>query len=75
MVRHLAILNHDYSKYKTRPFEDVLKTSFSVSNEPLFGGQHTQSFVRVAVTSTRETGSQAVILTNYNRSGDERKGT
>ena len=61
-------MNHGYSRYKTRPLESALRKSFSVSDEPLFGGQHSRSSVRVAVTSTRETGSQAVIMTNYNRS-------
>ena len=41
-----------------------------VSEQPLFGGQqnHYHSTVKVAVTSTTETGEQALLLTNYNRS-------
>lgn len=62
------MVKHGYSKYKTKPLEDVLKKSFPSANEPLFGGKHSQLSVRVAVTSTKETGSQAVIMTNYNRS-------
>ncbi len=66
----LAMINHSYTKYKTKPLEKVLKETFSVSEQPLFGGQHTHSHssVRTAVTSTKETGEKAVLLANYNRS-------
>ena len=69
----LAIINHGYTKYKTKPLEKVLKDTFSVSEQPLFGGQHNHSHssVRTAVTSTKETGEKAVLLTNYNRSHEE----
>ena len=68
----LAAMNHSYTKFKTKPLEHVLKETFSVSDQPLFGGQHSyaQASVRTAVTSTAETGEQAVLLTNYNRSRD-----
>ena len=64
------MVNHSYTKYKTKPLERVLKETFSVWEQPLFGGQHTHSHssVRTAVTSTKETGEKAVLLTNYNRS-------
>ena len=64
------MINHSYTKYKTKPLERVLKETFSVSEQPLFGGQHNRSHssVRTAVTSTKETGEKAVLLTNYNRS-------
>lgn len=67
------MINHSYTKYKTKPLEKVLKETFSVSEQPLFGGQHThsRSSVRTAVTSTKETGEKAVLLTNYNRSREE----
>ena len=69
----LAMMNHSYSKYKTKPLEKVLKDTFSVSEQPLFGGQHTHSHssVRTAVTSTKETGEKAVLLANYNRSHEK----
>lgn len=62
-------MNHNFSKYKTKPFEEALKTAFSVSDQPLFGGQHSQyhSSVKVAVTSTTEIGEDALLLANYNR--------
>lgn len=63
-------MNHNFSKYKTRPLEDALKATFSVSDQPLFGGQHSHfhSSVKVAVTSATETGENALLLANYNRS-------
>lgn len=66
----LAVMNHNYSKYKTKPLEEVLKATFSVSNQPLFGGKqdHCHSSVKVAVTSTTESGQTPLLLTNYNRS-------
>ena len=66
----LSAINHHYSKYKTKPLETILKATFSVSDQPLFGGQqnHSHSSVKVAVTSTTEIGEQALLLTNYNRS-------
>lgn len=66
----LSAINHKYSKYKTKPFEDVLKATFSIADQPLFGGSqdHCHSPVKVAVTSTTETGENALLLTNYNRS-------
>ena len=68
----LAMINHS-SKYKTKPLEKVLKETFSVSEQPLFGGQHTHShsWLRTAVTSTKETGERAVLLANYNRSHEK----
>ena len=67
------MINHSYTKYKTKPLEKVLKETFSVSEQPLFGGQHThsRSSVRTAVTSTKKTAEKAVLLTNYNRSRQE----
>lgn len=69
----LEVINNDYARYKAKPFERVLQETFSVSGQPLFGGQHNhwQSSVRTAVTTTSETGDQAVILTNYNRSHEK----
>lgn len=66
----LSAINLKYSKYKTKPFERILKGVFSLSDQPLFGGQQKQDrpSVKVAVTSTTETGEQALLLTNYNRS-------
>lgn len=63
-------MNHNYSKYKTKPLEAVLKATFSASDQPLFGGKqdHCHSPVKVAVTSTTATDVKALLLTNYNRS-------
>lgn len=62
-------MNHNFSKYKTKPLEEALKTTFSVSDQPLFGGQHSHyhSPVKVAVTSATEIGENALLLANYNR--------
>ncbi|KAL8754211.1 MAG: hypothetical protein Q9199_004499 [Rusavskia elegans] len=69
----LEIINNDYARYKAKPFEKVLQETFTVSGQPLFGGQHnsSQSSVRTAVTATSETGDRAVLLTNYNRSHEK----
>ncbi|KAL8777571.1 MAG: hypothetical protein Q9213_007807 [Squamulea squamosa] len=69
----LEVINNDYARYKAKPFERVLQEAFSVSGQPLFGGQHNhwQSSVKTAVTATSETGDQAVLLTNYNRSHEK----
>lgn len=63
-------MTHNFSKYKTKPLEEALKATFSVSDQPLFGGQHSHyhSSVKVAVTSTTEIGENALLLANYNRS-------
>ncbi|KAL8687035.1 MAG: hypothetical protein Q9224_005271, partial [Gallowayella concinna] len=69
----LEVMNNDYARYKAKPFEKVLQETFSASTQPLFGGQYNnwQSSVRTAVTATSETGDQAVVLTNYNRSHEK----
>ena len=69
-LEKISAMNHSYSKYKTKPLETILKETFSISEQPLFGGQQNlnHSPVKVAVTSTKETGEQALLLTNYNRS-------
>ncbi|MCJ1354083.1 MAG: hypothetical protein MMC33_004070 [Icmadophila ericetorum] len=66
-LEQLAAMNHEYSRYKTRPLEKVLKESFS--EQALFGGtrDRSRSMAKVAVTATRETGQKAVLLANYNR--------
>lgn len=56
------------SKYRTRPLVQALQTSFK--DDYLFGGTHegyNNYRTKVALTSTSETGDQAVILANYNR--------
>lgn len=69
-LRQLSTITHNFSKYKTKPLEAVLKEAFSVSDQSLFGGQHSlyNSSVKVAVTSTTEIGEKALLLANYNRS-------
>lgn len=68
-LEQISTMNHGYSKYKTKPLENALKATFSTSDQPLFGGKqnHYHSLVKVAVTSTTETGENAILLTNYNR--------
>lgn len=68
-LEKLSAINHDFSKYKTKPLEKVLKAIFSVSDQPLFGGQHSldNPSVKVAVTSATEIGEKALVLANYNR--------
>ena len=63
----LAAMHHSYSRYKSKPFESILKDSFS--KQSLFGGQqaHLQPPVKVAVTSTIATGQKAILLANYSR--------
>lgn len=63
----MSAWHHGFSKYKIKPFEEALKTDFSVSDQPLFGGQHSHSSIKVAVTSATEIGESALLLTNYNR--------
>lgn len=69
-VEEISAISHKYSKYKTRPLDDILKTTFSVADQPLFGGNQNDchASVKVAVTSTTETAENALLLTNYNRS-------
>lgn len=64
----MSAWNHGFSKFKTKTFEEALKTSFS--DQPLFGGQHSHyhSPIKVTVTSATEIGGSALVLTNYNRS-------
>lgn len=68
--KNLAALSPKYSKYKTKPLERILKSSFSVADQPLFGSHlaYSPPQLKVAVTSTTDTNHQAVLLTNYNRS-------
>ncbi|KAL8736432.1 MAG: hypothetical protein Q9166_000224 [cf. Caloplaca sp. 2 TL-2023] len=71
VLNKLETMNH-HAKYKRKPLERVLQETFTVSRQPLFGGQHShrQSSVKTAVTATTEIADQAVLLTNYNRSHD-----
>lgn len=58
---------HHGGRYKTKPLTDALQRMFS--DDCIFGGGHRclKSQVKVAITSTTETGQQPVIFTNYNR--------
>lgn len=59
---------HIGSKYKTRPFVQALRSAFK--DDCLFGGKHetyNSYHTKVALTSASETGTQAILLTNYNR--------
>lgn len=63
----LAEALHHGGQYKTGPLADGLRKIFS--DDRIFGGGHRclKSQVKVAITSTTETGQQPVIFTNYNR--------
>lgn len=54
-------------QYKTQPLTGALQKIFS--EDTIFGGGYRclKSQVKVAITSTTETGQQPVIFTNYNR--------
>jgi hypothetical protein len=54
-------------KYKTAPLDGILTETFG--EDRLFGGKCEEARYqrKVAVVSTYGTGSEAVILTNYNR--------
>ena len=60
-----AILHR--SKYKTKPFDNVLEGTFG--DDLLFGGKCEESRYqrKVAIVSTYGTGQEAVIMANYNR--------
>lgn len=63
------------SKYKTGPFNEILRENFG--DDLLFGGdgQERRYQRKVAVVSAHGTGQEAVILANYNRPrGDEQTG-
>ena len=64
--RKIVTLNYA-GKYKTKPFEMALKTSFQ--DDQLFGGASTEQKYRrkVAVVSTTDFGRGTVVLSNYNR--------
>ncbi|KAJ4391044.1 hypothetical protein N0V93_004658 [Gnomoniopsis smithogilvyi] len=66
LLEKIAIFSHG-SKYKTKPFEKVLKETFE--EWPLFGGQSElgEMFTKVAVTSTTAIQQHPVVLANYNR--------
>lgn len=68
IFQQLAAFSHENSMYKTRPLLELLKDSFT-EDALLFGGlQEKEHYVlKVAVTSTKDTGQQPVILANYNR--------
>lgn len=63
----LAEALHHGGQYKTGPLTDGLQKIFS--DDRIFDGGHRclKSQVKVAITSTTETGQQPVIFTNYNR--------
>lgn len=58
--------------YKTQPLQEALCETFH--DEVMFGGRSRAPFAasrKVAVTSAKRTGDQAVIFTNYNRKEDK----
>ena len=74
IIKHLEFVENKNSTYKSKPLEAALRSSFRVADEPIFGGQHSLSSVKVAVTSALSTGNPAVLFTNYNRpSGGSRE--
>ena len=68
-MHDLPVLRKAGRKYRTKPFETILKELFG-EDEYLFGGFQSDPKrykTRVALTSTTATGSTAVVLANYNR--------
>lgn len=65
-INKLVLLHHG-SKYKTKPFETVLKDTFE--DRLLFGGPNERGEVltKVAVTSTTAIQQHPVAMANYNR--------
>ncbi|PSN59126.1 hypothetical protein BS50DRAFT_594903 [Corynespora cassiicola Philippines] len=59
------------TKYRTQPLQDALRDTFK--EEMIFGGKFEtpKSGRKVAVTSSNDTGGQAVIFTNYNRAASD----
>jgi hypothetical protein len=58
--------------YRTRPLQEALHDSFR--EETMFGGRRDTPVAysrKVAVTSAKRTGEQAVVFTNYNRKEDK----
>ena len=69
-VRRLTPLTKG-GRYKTSTLEQVLRDSFK--EEYLFGGQRKEDRygMKVAVTSTVDTGQKAAVLSNYHRNSAE----
>jgi hypothetical protein len=58
--------------YRTKPLQEALCDSFE--EETMFGGRRDTPIAcsrKVAVTSAKRTGEQAVVFTNYNRKEDK----
>jgi predicted acylesterase/phospholipase RssA len=71
-LHYAAKFNHG-STYKTRPLHLALKNS--LGEGLLFGGEREferRYDVKVAVTSTDESGNKAIIISNYSRPGESR---
>lgn len=62
--KHLQVVVKK-SKYESKPLVNALKNTFT-SSTPLFGGRTSQSRLKVAVTATSSSGSQAYVMSNYN---------
>lgn len=68
---HAARINHG-SKYKTRPLHKALREA--LGEGLLFGGvknEMPECDVKVAVTSTDETGKKAIVISNYSRNSED----
>ena len=60
------------TRYKARSLKNALLSCFPAANQPIFGGRHSLSSVKVAVTSTLSTAKKpALLFTNYNRPSHE----
>lgn len=69
IMKKVAVIGHG-STYKTKPLYAALRAEFG--DEVLFGGQqkdNSRTRIKVAVTSTDETGQKAILLANYRHSG------
>lgn len=75
--RHVQLLVKK-SKYESRPLNAALRSTFT-SDSALFRCRTSQDRLKVAVTATSSSGSQAYVMSNYNtkntrNSKDDRKG-
>ncbi|KAI1132761.1 hypothetical protein F5Y10DRAFT_230731 [Nemania abortiva] len=67
-IHDIPIIGRAGRKYRTKPFEEVLRTVFR--DDYLFGGPYIDPGhyrTKVALTSTTATGSTPIVLANYNR--------
>ena len=68
VMEQLSAMNHQWSRYKTKPMVELLQSSFANSKQRLFGGGNaTNTSAKVAVTAATDTFETPVVMANYNR--------